>query len=135
MASISLSSFASKLDQELSFLWAVYLFGSHASNQAMPDSDVDLAVLGKSPYTAADLFNVSSNLAIMLKRNVDLVDLRAVPTDLQAQIVTKGQRHVLTNFEQIESFEDLVYSSYARLNEERKYILADIQQRGSVYGR
>jgi predicted nucleotidyltransferase len=135
MASISLSSFASKLDQELSFLWAVYLFGSHASNQAMPDSDVDLAVLGKSPYTAADLFNVSSNLAIMLKRNVDLVDLRAVPTDLQAQIVTKGQRHVLTNFEQIESFEDFVYSSYARLNEERKYILADIQQRGSVYGR
>jgi hypothetical protein len=71
----------------------------------------------------------------MLKRNVDLVDLRAVPTDLQAQIVTKGQRHVLTNFEQIESFEDFVYSSYARLNEERKYILADIQQRGSVYGR
>jgi predicted nucleotidyltransferase len=135
MASISLSSFASKLDQELSFLWAVYLFGSHASNQAMPDSDVDLAVLGKSPYTAADLFNVSSNLAVMLKRNVDLVDLRAVPTDLQAQIVTKGQRHVLTNFEQIESFEDFVYSSYARLNEERKYILADIQQRGSVYGR
>jgi predicted nucleotidyltransferase len=135
MASISLSSFASKLDQELSFLWAVYLFGSHASNQAMPDSDVDLAVLGKSPYTAADLFNVSSNLAIMLKRNVDLVDLRAVPTDLQAQIVTKGQRHVLTNFEQIESFEDFVYSSYARLNEERKYILADIQQHGSVYGR
>jgi predicted nucleotidyltransferase len=135
MASISLSSFASKLDQELSFLWAVYFFGSHASNQAMPDSDVDLAVLGKSPYTAADLFNVSSNLAIMLKRNVDLVDLRAVPTDLQAQIVTKGQRHVLTNFEQIESFEDFVYSSYARLNEERKYILADIQQRGSVYGR
>ena len=135
MSSISLSSFASKLDQELSFLWAVYLFGSHASNQAMPDSDVDLAVLGKSPYTAADLFNVSSNLAIMLKRNVDLVDLRAVPTDLQAQIVTKGQRHVLTNFEQIESFEDFVYSSYARLNEERKYILADIQQRGSVYGR
>jgi len=135
MASISLSSFASKLDQELSFLWAVYLFGSHASNQAMPDSDVDLAVLGKSPYTAADLFNVSSNLAIMLKRNVDLVDLRAVPTDLQAQIVTKGQRHVLTNFEQIESFEDFVYSSYARLNEERKYIIADIQQRGSVYGR
>jgi len=135
MASISLSSFASKQDQELSFLWAVYLFGSHASNQAMPDSDVDLAVLGKSPYTAADLFNVSSNLAIMLKRNVDLVDLRAVPTDLQAQIVTKGQRHVLTNFEQIESFEDFVYSSYARLNEERKYILADIQQRGSVYGR
>ena len=135
MASISLSSFASKLDQELSFLWAVYLFGSHASNQAMPDSDVDLAVLGKSPYTAADLFSVSSDIAILLKRNVDLIDLRSVPTDLQAQVVTKGKRHMLRNFQKVEVFEDLVYSSYARLNEERKYILADIQQRGSVYGR
>jgi len=135
MASISLSSIASKLTQELPDLWAVYLFGSHASDQALPESDVDLAVLGKSFYTSTGLFNVSSDIATMLKRNVDLVDLRAVPTDLQAQIVTKGQRHVLTNFEQIESFEDFVYSSYARLNEERRYILADIQQRGSVYGR
>jgi hypothetical protein len=64
-----------------------------------------------------------------------VIDLRTVPTHLQAQVVTKRQRHVRTNFEQIKSFEDFVYSSYARLNEERKYILADIQQRGSVYGR
>jgi uncharacterized protein len=135
MTSISLSSVASKLDQELPTLWAVYLFGSHASNQAMPDSDVDIAVLGKSPYTATDLFSVCSDIAFMLKQNVDLIDLRSVPTDLQAQVVTKGKRYILRNFQKVEVFEDLVFSSYARLNEERKYILADIQQRGSVYGR
>jgi predicted nucleotidyltransferase len=135
MTSISLSSVATKLAQELPTLWAVYLFGSHASNQAMPDSDVDIAVLGKRPHIATDLFSVSSDIAIMLKRNVDLIDLRSVPTDLQAQVVTKGKRHILRNFQKVEVFEDLVFSSYARLNEERKYILADIQQRGSVYGR
>jgi predicted nucleotidyltransferase len=101
----------------------------------MPDSDVDIAVLGKSPHIATDLFSVSSDIAIMLKRNVDLIDLRSVPTDLQAQVVSKGKRHILRNFQKVEVFEDLVFSSYARLNEERKYILADIQQRGSVYGR
>ena len=135
MTSISLSSVATKLAQELPTLWAVYLFGSHASNQAMPESDVDIAVLGKSPHTATDLFSMSSDIAIMLKQNVDMIDLRSVPTDLQAQVVTKGNRHILRNFQKVEIFEDFVFSSYARLNEERKFILADIQQRGSIYGR
>lgn len=134
MTSISLSSIASKLDQELTNLWAVFLFGSYASNQAMPESDVDIAVLGKNPYTATELFDISSNIAITLERNVDLVDLRSVPTDLQAQIVTKGQRKVLAQFQNVESFENFVFSSYARLNEERRHILEDIRQRGSIHG-
>ena len=32
-----------------------------------------------------------------------------------------------------EQFEDLVYASYARLNEERRGILNDIRGRGAVY--
>jgi hypothetical protein len=56
-----------------------------------------------------------------------------VPTDLQAQIVFKGKRTLFAEFSQVEVFEDFIFSSYARLNEERRFILVDIQQRGSIY--
>ena len=35
----------------------------------------------------------------------------------------------------VEQFEDTTFSSYAKLNEERREILADVQQRRNVYGK
>jgi predicted nucleotidyltransferase len=47
------------------------LFGSHARGQARPDSDVDLAVLGRD----CDLLGLAADLAEAVKREVDVVDL------------------------------------------------------------
>ena len=77
---------------------------------------------------------MNPQIASLVGADVDLIDLRSVPTDLQAQVVFKAQRHVLREYQRVEAFEDFVYSSYARLNEERRHILEDIRQRGSIHG-
>jgi hypothetical protein len=41
--------------------------------------------------------------------------------------------HVTDKFEK-DTFEYLTLSYYQKLNEERKYILKDIQERGNIYG-
>ena len=79
------------------------------------------------------IFEVARSAESQFHTTIDLVDLRSVPTDLQAQIISKGKRTLVREFNRVEIFEDFVYSSYARLNEERRFILADIQQRGSIY--
>ena len=64
---------------------------------------------------------------------MDLVDLKQAPTVFQFQVVSTGQRIYAKNINDCDSFENFVYKSYAKLNEERAEILKDIQKRGSVY--
>jgi hypothetical protein len=66
---------------------------------------------------------------------VDLVDLRAASTVLQMQVVSSGELLFEGNALERQRFEMLVFSSYARLNEERKAILQRIREEGRVYGR
>lgn len=67
-------------------------------------------------------------------RDVDLVDLRAASTVLRARVIAEGERLFCAAESLCAEFEDVAFSAYARLNEERRAILQDIQQRGSVYG-
>ena len=112
----------------------MYLFGSLASGDARPDSDVDLAVLAPRPLPHDRLVRVREELAERLRRDVDLVDLARAPTVLQAQIVSTGR--VLRDLDPAgrERFETYVYSAYARLNEERRGILERIRSEGRIHG-
>ena len=100
----------------------------------MPESDLDIAVLGLERFPCLKMLEAAQSTGSSFRSQIDLVDVRSVPTDLQAQIVFKGKRMVFVQFDQVESFEDFVYASFARLNEERQCILADIKERGSIYG-
>ncbi|MFN2427110.1 MAG: nucleotidyltransferase family protein [Candidatus Binatia bacterium] len=113
---------------------AIYRFGSTAENSAGSDSDIDLAILPDGPIDAMRRFGVQESLAAELHRNVDLIDLAAASTVLRMQVVAKGQ--VLATFDPAKQsvFEDYVFSSYARLNEERREILQRIKAEGRVYG-
>jgi len=115
-------------------LVGIYLFGSWGSEFQTPESDIDLAILGSRKYAPADLWNTAQEIAAKLKRNIDLLDLRSVSTVMQMQVVSSGSRIYCADDASCEQFEDFVFSSYARLNEERREIIKDIQQRGSVYG-
>ena len=116
-------------------LVAIYRFGSSVSGTRSPDSDVDLAVLASAPIDPLHRFDLQERLAAALRQNVDLVDLRAASPVMAIQVIDKGR--VL--FEQDASargaFEDLTYSVYARLNEERRGILERVAAEGTVYGR
>lgn len=115
-------------------LRAVYLFGSQASGEASAASDVDLAVLAEQPLTARQRWEIGEAIADILRRDVDLVDLRQASTVLRIQVVGHGRR-IWGEGPDLEVFEDFVFSDYARLNEERAGILADIREHGSVHGR
>lgn len=113
---------------------AIYRFGTWGTSDERGQSDIDLAILAGEPLAATTRWQLAQHLADLAKRDVDLVDLRKASTVMAAQVVAGGVRVFCSNENACAEFEDLVYASYARLNEERRAILSDIHARGNVYG-
>lgn len=115
-------------------LLAIYAFGSRIQGTARPDSDLDLAVLVASYADPLTLFEVANELADVAGYVVDLLDLRAASTVMQYQIITTGERWWALDV-QAALFEASILSEKTALDEARAGLLADIRQRGTVYGR
>ena len=116
-------------------LIAVYRFGSRTSGQARPASDVDLAILACQPLPSVRRFELEQELAGVLHRDIDLVDLQGASTVMRMQVISTGECLFSGGDRERQRFEAYVYSSYSRLNEERREILKDVHERGLVYGR
>lgn len=113
---------------------AVYLFGSQAQAMSRADSDVDLAlVLDTKPEPDA-IFSLRSDLALLLRKDVDLVDLLRADSVTQAQVVAGGQVLYTADPTALAHYEARVFSRYALLNEERRGIIEDIAKRGAIRG-
>ncbi len=112
----------------------VYRFGSTVRGESSGQSDVDVAFLPSAPVDPVLRFRVQEQLAARLRRDVDLVDLARASTVMQMQVVSGGVAVATADDRRRGAFEDLVFVRYARLNEERRGILQDVQERGSVYG-
>ena len=123
------------LQDALPDLVAVYLFGSTSAGNAGPESDVDLAVLARQRLDPSDRFDLQERLASVLRRPVDLADLRAASTVFAIQVVGGGRLLYESDSAARGRFEDLAYSLYARLNEERRGVLDRVASEGTVYGR
>lgn len=115
-------------------LLAIYAFGSRIEGTAGPESDLDLAVLVAGYAEPLALFGLAGDLADVAGCAVDLLDLRAASTVMQYQIITTGQRWWASDV-QAALFEAAVLSEKTALDTARAGLLADIQQRGTVYGR
>ena len=123
------------IESRIGPLQALYLFGSVAREQGRHDSDVDLAVLLESPLTELARWELAQELAVTFGKDVDLVDLRSASTVMRSQILHSSQKlYEQVDVAPVAAFEDFIVSDYARLNEERAGILADIATRGSVHG-
>ena len=114
---------------------AIYRFGSSVTGETHPGSDVDLAVLAPRPLPPLERFDLQERLASALGRSVDLLDLRSATTVMRMQVVSKGRLLATGDAAETGRFEDYVFSSYARLNEERKEILEQVLREQTVYGR
>jgi predicted nucleotidyltransferase len=114
---------------------AVYRFGSSVEGSLRADSDLDYAVLARRPLEPMERFELQEDLALALGRSVDLVDLRRASVVMRMQVIARAR--VLASYDPVEQerFEIAVYSSYARLNEERRDILTQIMEERSVFGR
>jgi len=128
-----LSAALAILRREIPDLAAVYLFGSQATDEARPDSDVDLAVLAGSPLAPTCLLNIQETVANALMRDVDLIDLRAVSTVLQMQVIGAGQPIDAPQPGATAHFEVRVMGDYQALKANRAELEADIVRRGRVH--
>lgn len=114
---------------------AIYVFGSAAQGTAHRTSDLDIGVLARHRLSPTERFDLQERLAGQLGQDVDLVDLAAATPVMAIQVVARG--HLLHDGAPVArgAFEDLTFSAYARLNEERRGILERIAAEGTVYGR
>jgi len=110
-------------------LLAVYLFGTAAAGTLREDSDVDIAVLSEGALEPVALFDAAQRLATLLGRDVDLVDLGRASTVMRAQVVANGRRLTTTSSLEIDTFEMLALSDYARLAEERRPVVRAMRER------
>lgn len=123
------------LQQEIKELQAIYLFGSFANARAKADSDVDLAILANPSTPALRRWELATECALLLNRDVDLIDLRVATTILQYQIITEGSRVYSLDTRLCERYENLIMSEYLDFQEFRRPLIEDIRKRGSIYDR
>ncbi|HRE43499.1 MAG TPA: nucleotidyltransferase domain-containing protein [Terricaulis sp.] len=113
-----------------------YLFGSAADGTDGPESDVDIAVFaGRSQLDRARVLDVQEALAKVIGRDVDLIDLAAAPTILQAQVIGEGRLIDAPDADAIAFFEVRILREYQQLKARRAGIEADIRERGRIYAR
>lgn len=129
--------FAEIVDQILRDLpetQAIYLFGSGASDEQRPGSDLDLAVL-LPPLEAQRVGNLSGgslHLALESKlcRDVDLINLRQASTVFQKEVIGSDRRLFCADSYAADEFEMHVLSLYQKLNAERADIIRDGRSSG-----
>ena len=123
-----------RLRRRLPSLQAAYLFGSAASGDAGPESDVDLAVLNNGPVDPVALWDIAGEMADLVDRPVDLADLRKASTTLQHEIVTQGRR-LYASDSGADLYETFILSEKTALDERNEGLVRDILREGRVYGR
>jgi uncharacterized protein len=114
---------------------AIYRFGSWLTDAERHDSDIDIAFLALEALPPVRRWELAQTLASIAGRDVDLVELLTASTVLRMQVVAHGELLHETDPGKVAQFADTVFSSYARLNEERREILADVARRGNIYGK
>jgi predicted nucleotidyltransferase len=122
------------LKKEIPELQALYVFGSYAGGTATNESDIDIAYLTMESLSPTQRWDISQKLAILLSRDVDLVELAQTNTVFRYQILSCGLRIYGSGYD-VENFETLAYSFYMRFQEERKPIVDEIMKNKSVHGK
>ena len=117
---------------------AVYLFGSHGTEDERRDSDADVALLFPPPVaktiTNLAMSQCSHALIDILKKSVDLINLRAMNVVFQHEIIQGGRIIYQRSEYAVDEYEMTVMSLYQKLNSERAGILQDIFQTGRIVG-
>lgn len=111
----------------------IYIFGSMGTSFEKESSDVDIAILLKTQLSSETRWSIAQKMAIILNRDVDLIDLLQATTVFSFQIISTGRRIYCNDKYACDFFEMLTYSRYLRLNEERKEIIDAIKKRGQIF--
>ncbi|MEI7840614.1 MAG: nucleotidyltransferase domain-containing protein [Methylococcaceae bacterium] len=133
LAQPTISSIISTIRATFPNTLAIYVFGSRVKGNSNAESDLDLAVLVAGYADPLRLWEIASDLAEIAGCDVDLLDMRATSTVMQYQILQTGRRLWAQELE-AGLFECFVLSEKLDFDQARAGLLADIQQRGTIYG-
>ena len=115
----------------------IYLFGTYGTADEWPDSDVDIALLlpPDEAKRAGHMALSNARVAIerLLRKDVDLINLRQVSTVFQKEIIMAERRIFCADAYAADEFEMLVLSYYQKLSEERADVLAEGLRSGRFY--
>ncbi|MCP1191453.1 nucleotidyltransferase domain-containing protein [Priestia flexa] len=112
----------------------IIVFGSFAKGTPHQESDIDIGFYVKhKKLEKYEIFMLAQELATILKREVDLVNIAEASTVFQAQIYMTGTV-IYSNDDRLRMSEQMkALKMYAKLNEERKDILKKVDESGSIY--
>lgn len=128
-----MQSLVHSLRERFPDLDAIYLFGSAATGQATPQSDLDIALLAPEALDPLQLFDAGLEAARLLDREVDLVDLREASTVLAKEIVGYGRVLYSRDPAQLLDFEARVFSEYGHFRERTEFIRDAVRGDGRAY--
>jgi predicted nucleotidyltransferase len=103
----------------------LWLYGSEAQGMAREDSDVDLGALFRRRLTALEIFETRAELAEILHREIDLVDLDQASPILCMQVLRYGRLLVDRNPKRRHAF----FSKTVSMYEDVKIIRREAEQR------
>lgn len=113
--------------------YLIIVFGSTAKGTDRVDSDLDIAYLSDQTIEKYDRFMLSQELAALINKDVDLVDLNQASTVFAAQIIQSGKTILCNDDKRRMEFEMKTLKMYAKLNEEREIVMKRIEESGSIY--
>ncbi len=122
-----------KIKQEVNPAF-IMLFGSFAKGTTHAESDIDLAYFSNKKLSTYERFILAGELALIVGREVDLVDIKQIDTVFTMQIFEQGFPIFIEDENEYFRQKMRAYSMYVALNEQRAPIIEAIKERGSVFG-
>lgn len=99
------------------------LFGSAAKGRLRKDSDIDIAYLSDGRLGDYEVFMLAQQLADLVGREVDLIDLDQASTVFKVEILGAGQIIYDNDSARRMRFQMRTLKDYSLLNEERRPII------------
>jgi len=102
---------------------AIYIYGSFLSSRFNDESDIDIAIITPKKIDTLTLYNLSTELSFITKRDIHLVDFLSVSDVLRIEIL-KNKLVIFTENEEQRLFHEMnALTSYVKLNEEREMVI------------
>jgi len=111
----------------------IYLYGSVLSEAFNEDSDIDCAIHCNEKDFKTALFDIKPEIEIILKRDLDLVNIKTANPDFATEIIANGK--LIYTKDQIfkDQYEMKILSEYLTLEEDRAIVLENIYKTGRVF--
>ncbi len=106
----------------------IVIFGSFALGTQNSESDIDIAIRTDKEISKKEIFELSNKLSDILKRDIDLVDLKQIQDGFRYEILINGETIYTKDAINFEYYKLDMYREYLELNESRQDIIRKMKE-------